>query len=162
MSTFLVVAVLVGRFVAPQLFDVIERMRVRYVLLVASIAFALGLVGSQVKQCVQLMATLYRLFQGPIATTLDNQRLPFLPVDPPTPGKNVYPWGVSLNLVEPDGHGRCVVRYRSWVHDARLRGTGMRDGATTLVPSSGFVAPGSTWREATHPYASTGSLIRPR
>jgi hypothetical protein len=34
---------------------------------------------------------LYRLFQGPIATTLDNRRLPFLPVDSITPGKNVYP-----------------------------------------------------------------------
>jgi Kef-type K+ transport system membrane component KefB len=40
---FLVVAVVVGRFVAPRLFDVINRMRVRYVLLVASIAFAIGL-----------------------------------------------------------------------------------------------------------------------
>jgi hypothetical protein len=36
-------------------------------------------------------ATLYRLFQGPIATTLDNKRVPFLPVDEPVPGKNVYP-----------------------------------------------------------------------
>jgi len=35
---------------------------------------------------------LYRLFQGPIATTLDNRRLPFLPVDSIAPGKNVYPW----------------------------------------------------------------------
>lgn len=40
---FLVVAVLLGRFLAPRLFDVIVRMRVRYVLLVSSIAFALGL-----------------------------------------------------------------------------------------------------------------------
>ncbi len=40
---FLVVAVLVGRFLAPRLFDIIVRMRVRYVLLVAAIAFALGL-----------------------------------------------------------------------------------------------------------------------
>ena len=40
---FLVVAVLVGRFVAPKLFDLVVRMRVRYVLLVAAIAFALGL-----------------------------------------------------------------------------------------------------------------------
>ncbi len=40
---FLVVAVLLGRFLAPRLFDVIDRMRVRYVLVVASIAFALGL-----------------------------------------------------------------------------------------------------------------------
>jgi Kef-type K+ transport system membrane component KefB len=40
---FLVVAVVVGRFVAPRLFDVIVRMRVRYVLLVFAFAFALGL-----------------------------------------------------------------------------------------------------------------------
>jgi Kef-type K+ transport system membrane component KefB len=40
---FLVLAVLAGRFVAPRLFDLVVRMRVRYVLLVFSIAFALGL-----------------------------------------------------------------------------------------------------------------------
>jgi Kef-type K+ transport system membrane component KefB len=40
---FLVAAVVLGRFLAPLLFDVIDRMRVRYVLVVASIAFALGL-----------------------------------------------------------------------------------------------------------------------
>ena len=40
---FLVLAVLVGRFLAPRLFDLVVRMRVRYVLLVFSIAFALGL-----------------------------------------------------------------------------------------------------------------------
>ena len=40
---FLVVAVVAGRFLAPKLFDVIDRMRVRYVLVVASIAFALAL-----------------------------------------------------------------------------------------------------------------------
>ena len=40
---FLVVAVLVGRFVLPRLFDVIVRMRVRYVLVVAAVAFALGM-----------------------------------------------------------------------------------------------------------------------
>ncbi|HEY0115110.1 MAG TPA: hypothetical protein VGB54_05265, partial [Allosphingosinicella sp.] len=36
-------------------------------------------------------ATLYRLFQGPVATTLDNRRVPFLPVAEPPPGRNVYP-----------------------------------------------------------------------
>lgn len=40
---FLVIAVLVGRFMAPSLFDLVVRMRVRYVLLVFAIAFALGL-----------------------------------------------------------------------------------------------------------------------
>ncbi len=34
---------------------------------------------------------LYRLFKGPIATTLDNRRLPFLPVAGERPGRNVYP-----------------------------------------------------------------------
>ena len=40
---FLVIAVLVGRFAAPRLFDLVVRMRVRFVLLVFAIAFALGL-----------------------------------------------------------------------------------------------------------------------
>jgi len=40
---FLVLAVLAGRFAAPRLFDLVVRMRVRYVLLVAAIAFVLGL-----------------------------------------------------------------------------------------------------------------------
>jgi Kef-type K+ transport system membrane component KefB len=42
---FLVIAVLVGRYVAPRLFDLVVRMRVRYVLLVFAIAFALALSG---------------------------------------------------------------------------------------------------------------------
>jgi Kef-type K+ transport system membrane component KefB len=40
---FLVVAVLVGRFAMPRLFDLVVRMRVRLVLLVFAVAFALGL-----------------------------------------------------------------------------------------------------------------------
>jgi hypothetical protein len=46
------------------------------------------------------LLTLYRLFQGPVATTLDNARLPFLPVDAPVPGRNVYPWGVKKEEIE--------------------------------------------------------------
>jgi hypothetical protein len=38
---------------------------------------------------------LYRLFKGPIATSLANRRVPFLPVDPEAPGRNVYPPGVT-------------------------------------------------------------------
>ena len=38
---------------------------------------------------------LHRLFQGPIANTLDNQRVPFLGVRPIAPGKTVYPWGIE-------------------------------------------------------------------
>src|SRR3954465_15033132 len=40
---FLVVAVLVGRYAAPRLFDLVVRMRVRYVLLVFAVAFAVAL-----------------------------------------------------------------------------------------------------------------------
>jgi len=45
-------------------------------------------------------ARLFRLFQGPIATTLDNRRVPFLPVAAETPGKNVYPEGITAAEVE--------------------------------------------------------------
>jgi len=43
---------------------------------------------------------LYRLFQEPIATTLENTREPFLAVDPVVAGKNVYPWGVTKEEIE--------------------------------------------------------------
>ncbi len=43
---------------------------------------------------------LYRLNQGPIATTLDNKREPFLPVEAPQPGKNMYPRGVTRENIE--------------------------------------------------------------
>lgn len=38
---------------------------------------------------------LYYLSKGPVLTTLDNVREPFLPVAMPGPGKNVYPDGLS-------------------------------------------------------------------
>jgi hypothetical protein len=43
---------------------------------------------------------LYYLFKGPVATTLDNQRLTFLPVGAPHPGKNVYPAGITRQEVD--------------------------------------------------------------
>lgn len=46
------------------------------------------------------LLTLYRLFQGPIATTLDNKREPFLPVEPTPPGHNVYPWDATKSEIE--------------------------------------------------------------
>jgi hypothetical protein len=48
----------------------------------------------------QNLLTLYRLNQGPITTTLDNKRDPFLPVEPVVPGKNMFPWGVKKEEVE--------------------------------------------------------------
>lgn len=46
------------------------------------------------------LLTLYRLNQGPIATTLENKREPFLPVKGVEPGKNMYPWGVKKEDIE--------------------------------------------------------------
>lgn len=37
------------------------------------------------------LLTLYRLFQGPIATTLENKQVAFLPVEPERPGRTFYP-----------------------------------------------------------------------
>ena len=46
------------------------------------------------------LMTLYRLNQGPVATTLENKREPFLAVEPAPPGKNVYPWDVTQAEIE--------------------------------------------------------------
>ncbi len=43
---------------------------------------------------------LHRLFQGPIATTLTNERASFLGARPAAPGKTVYPWGITAAEVE--------------------------------------------------------------
>ncbi|HEY1404453.1 MAG TPA: hypothetical protein VGB05_10025, partial [Pyrinomonadaceae bacterium] len=43
----------------------------------------------------QNLLALYRLNQGPIATTLDNKREPFMPVEMTPPGVNLYPWGIT-------------------------------------------------------------------
>jgi hypothetical protein len=51
-------------------------------------------------QATRNLLDLYRLNQGPIATSLDNRRLPFLPVDPQVPGRNVYPWGITKDEIE--------------------------------------------------------------
>src|SRR5688500_16402483 len=67
------------------------------------------------------LLTVYRLFQGPIATTLDNKREPFLAVDAAPPGKNVYPWDITEKELQeflaahpaergPLSHLRHVVR----------------------------------------------------
>ena len=45
------------------------------------------LASGSAKQPASDLATLYRLFQGPIATTLDNKREPFLAVDAGDPGQ---------------------------------------------------------------------------
>ena len=49
----------------------------------------------------QYLQDLYYLFEGPIASTLDNRRLPFLPVIAEQPGKNVYPAGMTREKMDP-------------------------------------------------------------
>lgn len=41
---------------------------------------------------------------------------------------NVYVWGISVNLVEPTGVGRCRVRYLRWVARPELVETGVGSG----------------------------------
>src|ERR1700682_115096 len=48
----------------------------------------------------QNLLALYRLNQGPIATTLENKREVFLPVSPPAPEKNVYSPGTKKEMIE--------------------------------------------------------------
>jgi hypothetical protein len=44
--------------------------------------------------------TLYRIFKGPIATTPDNKRVPFVAADKPGPGKNRYAWGLTKEKLD--------------------------------------------------------------
>jgi len=46
------------------------------------------------------LAQLYRLFAGPIATTLENERVAFLPVAPESPARNMYPAGATREEVD--------------------------------------------------------------
>jgi hypothetical protein len=49
----------------------------------------------------QSLRDLHYLFKGPIASTLDNKRVPFLPVTAEEPGKNVYPPGMTREQLDP-------------------------------------------------------------
>lgn len=51
---------------------------------------------------------------GPITTTLDNQRVPFLPVKPEEAGKNVYPAGMTTGLLDQ------IIEARSGLADQLL------------------------------------------
>ena len=43
---------------------------------------------------------LFRIEKGPIATTLDNKRTSFLRVDPETPTRNIYPAGLTQDVMD--------------------------------------------------------------
>ena len=49
----------------------------------------------------QALLDIYYRSAGPVTTTLDNKRVPFLPVKPEEPGKNVYPPGLTTELLDP-------------------------------------------------------------
>src|SRR5678815_3731079 len=65
------------------------------------------------------LISLYRLFQGPIATTLDNKREPFLPVSPITPGKNMYPAELTKEQIEQAMAGGTGISSRESILDLR-------------------------------------------
>ena len=44
---------------------------------------------------------IYYRSKGPITTNLKNERVPFLPVGREEPGKNVYPWGMTSDMLAP-------------------------------------------------------------
>jgi hypothetical protein len=55
---------------------------------------------------------LYRIFKGPIATTVENERIPFVPVSPERPGKNVYPEDVEREDLRAFFDGKPDLRQR--------------------------------------------------
>ena len=60
---------------------------------------------------------LYRLNQGPVAITLDNEREPFIAVPDAPPGRNVYPW--DLTKAEFDGYVAAHPAERARLADLR-------------------------------------------
>ena len=89
---------------------------------------------------------LYRLFRGPIATTLENERLAFLPVSPESPGKAVYPEGISALEVEnfiARGHDTGdILGDRSVVRRATLLNLRQDIGSLQDYPVLGTLHPG--------------------
>ncbi|MFL6248041.1 MAG: NUDIX hydrolase [Thermoanaerobaculia bacterium] len=78
---------------------------------------------------------LYRLFQGPIATTLDNKREAFLPVSPQLPGRNVYPLDATREEIDAflekyNGERDALLSERSVVR--RVTPNNLRDDLLTL------------------------------
>jgi hypothetical protein len=87
----------------------------------ATTAYAelLNLDKTESSPATQNLLSLYRLFQGPIATTLDNKREPFLPVSPLTPGKNMYPAGLTKEQIELAMNSGTGISSRQSILDLR-------------------------------------------
>lgn len=86
-------------------------------------------------KATQNLLDLYRLFQGPIATTLDNKREAFVPVTPQLPGRNVYPHDATKEeidafLVKYNGERDALLAERSVVR--RVTPNSLRDDLLTL------------------------------
>lgn len=65
---------------------------------------------------------------------------------------NAYPWGLSINIVEPSAAERCRVHYSSWIAHPELRGQGAgaaldtveaEDGAVVELVARGLRGPGA-------------------
>lgn len=52
---------------------------------------------------------------------------------------NHYPWGLSVNIVEPLGPGRTRIRYRRWVRDATLLEAGAGAGLEQVEREDGAI-----------------------
>ena len=95
----------------------------------------------------QNLLTLYRLNQGPIATTLDNKREAFLPVDDVKPGKNVYPWGVKKEELDAflSAHPEkrdSILDLRTVVRKLTLANRSARFGHAEKISRPGYSPPG--------------------
>jgi hypothetical protein len=60
------------------------------------------LTNAKEKDKAEQLLKLYRIFKGPIATSLDNKRVPYLSVADTVAGKNRYPWGIKKNQIEAE------------------------------------------------------------
>lgn len=90
-------------------------------------------------KATQNLLDLYRLNQGPIATTLDNKREPFLPVAAQTPGRNVYPTDATKEQIDAfldkyTGERDSILGERSVVR--RVNGNNLRNDVVTLTSFS--------------------------
>ncbi|HEU4886750.1 MAG TPA: NUDIX hydrolase, partial [Thermoanaerobaculia bacterium] len=86
-------------------------------------------------KATQNLLDLYRLFQGPIATTLDNKREAFIPVSPQLPGRNVYPLDATREEIDAflekyNGERDALLSERSVVR--RMTPNNLRDDLLTL------------------------------
>jgi len=89
---------------------------------------------------------LYRLFKGPIATTLENERLAFLPVRPETPGKAVFPEGIGAaevrSFVDAGPDRDAILADRTVVRRATLGNLRQDIAALQDYPVLGTLHPG--------------------